>query len=278
MKESYKFEKFREQSFPVYSSVQQGSGTLVIPHFHEAAELMAVISGTVVCSIHTMRFVCNPGDTVFIPPYSVHSVICEDGQAQIRGMTFELSLIREAVFDIPVEKILNKSTVTEFRFPNGTAETLKDSFFHAVEVYTRNDATYKLEMLSCLYEITAQLIKTYFHTYAAYKKYDRIQPVIDYINENYRKDIPLTELSGLINVCDDHLIRLFRATTNKTPTAYIRDLRLQEALKLLLDSDRSVTDIAALVGFSSGNYMTRVFRTVLRVTPLQYRKNNKQAK
>ena len=71
MKESYKFEKFREQSFPVYSSVQQGCGTLVIPHFHEAAELMAVISGTVVCSIHTMRFVCNPGDTVFIPPYSV---------------------------------------------------------------------------------------------------------------------------------------------------------------------------------------------------------------
>ena len=131
-------------------------------------------------------------------------------------------------------------------------------------------------MLSCLYEITAQLIKNYFHTYAAYKKYDRIQPVIDYINENYRKDIPLTELSERINVCDDHLIRLFRAATNKTPTAYIRDLRLQEALKLLLDSDRSVTDIAAMVGFSSGNYMTRVFRTVLRMTPLQYRKNNRK--
>ena len=31
-------------------------------------------------------------------------------------------------------------------------------------------------------------------------------------------------------MCDDHLIRLFRAATNKTPTAYIRDLRLQEAL------------------------------------------------
>ena len=85
-----------------------------------------------------------------------------------------------------------------------------------------------------------------------------------------------SELGGLLNVCNDHFIRLFRSATNKTPVAYIRDFRLQEALKLLLDGDLSVTDIASAVGFSSGNYMTRVFRSAFHMTPLQYRKNNRK--
>jgi AraC-like DNA-binding protein len=275
MRENYKFEKFRDQNFPVYSSCQQGSGLLVVPHFHKAAELILVTQGEVTFSINTQRHRCGCGDMMFIPPYSVHSVeSCED--AAIRGMTFELQLIREGAFGISAETILSKGAVTEYVFQDGSCEPLKNCFLQAVDVYKRNEATYKLEMLSSLYQITALLIRRFFGSYEAYKGYDRMQPVIDYISRNYHREMDLSELSGLLNVCNDHFIRLFRSATNKTPAAYIRDFRLQEALKLLLGSDMSVTEIASEVGFSSGNYMTRVFHTAFGMTPVQYRKHNRR--
>jgi len=276
MKNKYKFESFRDPSFPVYSSLQKGNGTLVVPHFHKAAELIKVLSGSIVLNIHAQRHICTEGDIIFIPPFSVHNVLCESEYAQIRGITFELSLIPEGAFGIPAEKILNKEAITEYVCRGSTNRELGNYMNDAVDIYYRNGPTYKLEMLSMLYRMTAFLINHYFHSYEAYESFDRLQPVIDYIVQNYQRDISLSELSDIINVCEDHLIRLFKSATNKTPIRYILDLRMQEMLKLLLETNLSLTEIANKVGFSNANYMSRVFRARLKMTPSQYRKENKK--
>lgn len=275
MRERYKFENFRDQSFPVYSSQKKGTGVLVVPHFHKAAELVKIMAGTVVLYIDSHRYICTQGDIIFIPPFSVHNAVCEEA-SHIRGLTFELSLITEGAFGITAEKILHKNAVTEYVYKSGMSPELDRSLMQAVDIYLQNASTYKLEMLSALFRISALLINHYFHSYEAYENYDRLQPVIDYIEKNYHREISLSELSGIINVCNDHLIRLFKTATNKTPISYIMDLRLREALKLLLDTDLPITAIAYKVGFSNANYMTRVFRASLQTTPLQYRKNNKR--
>lgn len=277
MKERYKFENFRDQNFPVYSSRKKASGVLVVPHFHKAAELIRVVEGTVHVCIHAHRYVCTQGDIIFIPPLSVHNVVCEVGEARIQGLTFELSMIPEGAFGLPAERILDKNAITEFIYKSADFPELDAALLQALEVYQTNGSTYKLEMLSALCKITACLINYCFRSYEEYETYDRLQPVIDYIAENYRKDISLSELSGIINVCNDHLIRLFKSATNKTPISYIMDLRLQEALKLLLDTDLPITAIASRVGFSNANYMARVFRGGLQMSPTQYRKANRKA-
>ncbi|GEM_PF-2800130 len=59
-----------------------------------------------------------------------------------------------------------------------------------------------------------------------------------------------------------------------SPSQEIRRLQLEHAEDLLLHSTRSVTDVAALCGFSSSNYFIKVFRNANGITPLQYRQAN----
>ena len=78
-------------------------------------------------------------------------------------------------------------------------------------------------------------------------------------------------MSSLLNICDDHFIKLFKSATNKTPIKYINDLRIEAALKLLVDSNLSITQIADRVGFSNINYMIKVFKDTLNTTPKAYK-------
>ena len=278
MKEYYKSERFRDKSFPVYSSQQKGTGILVVPHFHKAAELIRVTEGRITLYIHGQSHSCSAGDIVFLPPYSVHSAVCEEGNASIRGLVFELSLIGADVCGLSPEKILNKTVVAEhiFKPQEGIYPALVELLGQAVDAYDCCGATYKLEILSALHGIIAQLVNNYFRRNVDYANYNRLQPVIDYIGQNYQRELSLSELSGILNICDDHLIRLFKSATGKTPVKYIMELRLQEALKLLTDTEFSVTECADRVGFSSVNYMSRVFRANLNTTPGQFRKMNRK--
>ena len=142
------------------------------------------------------------------------------------------------------------------------------------EIYGENSDTYELDILSELYKLTALLIHEYNRggavTHTA--EYSRIKPVIDYINENYNKKIYVSDLSKILHVCDDHTIRLFKSVTNKTPLRYITDVRIEEAMKLLINSSLPVSEISDRVGFSNANYMSQIFKLTLNMTPREYRK------
>ena len=100
----------------------------------------------------------------------------------------------------------------------------------------------------------------------------RLTPVFDYIKNNYNSPIRISDMSSLLNICDDHFIKLFKSATNKTPIKYINDLRIEAALKLLVDSNLSITQIADRVGFSNINYMIKVFKDTLNTTPKAYKR------
>jgi len=278
MKEYYKSERFRDKSFPVYSSQQKRAGQLVAPHFHKAAELIWVKEGQITLYIHGQAHSCQSGQIAFLPPYSVHSAVSEAGEACIRGLVFELSLIDVDVCGLHPEKVLNKLLIREYIFhaQSTICSALAGFMRQAIDAYERYGATYKLEILSALHGITALLVNNYFQSDVDYANYDRLQPVLDHISRNYQREIPLAELSDLLNVCEDHLIRLFKSATGKTPAKYIMELRWQEALKLLTVTELSITECAYRAGFSSVNYMSRVFRANLNTTPGQFRKRNRK--
>ena len=264
----YKFEKYRDINFPVYSSEQQGSGRLVIPHFHGAAELVRITGGRVTVAINTRQLLCEKGDLLYIPPYCVHSIESDRGEARLQGIVFDFSLLPT----VPQQQ-LSRDRVQEFVVRPGSEgyDRLAEGFSEGIRVYGENSGTYRWEMLSALYKITAMLLRHYGIGGEADDRLCRVQPVMDHIRENFVRNIPLAELSGLLHVCDDHLIRLFKTATNKTPVEYLMDVRLEEAMKLLVATRLPVSEIAARCGFSGSSYMARLFRSRLGTTPLAYR-------
>ena len=82
-------------------------------------------------------------------------------------------------------------------------------------------------------------------------------------------DIPL--LARIAHVSEAHFIRTFRATFGETPHRYLQRRRVERAMFLLRESDRSVTDICMDVGFTSLGTFSRTFRDIVGVSPSSYR-------
>jgi AraC-like DNA-binding protein len=267
MSYAYKFENFKYADFPVFSSVQSGAGTIVVPHFHKAVELLLVLRGE--CEVRVDTAVLHPtmGDVLVIPPYCVHTVIGKNSAAQIKGITFEPSILERAN---ELSAALDKQNVATYRPTRGVEElrTLILAFSLAGE---DKSASFRFGVLSKLYQIGEILLNNY-PVRVDNCENERLRAVFSYIEEQYTRQIRVEDLSALVNVCDDHFIRLFKKATGKSPVSYINDRRLERALQLLVDSDLTVTEIADAVGFSNVNYMIKLFKRAMNTTPLAYRK------
>ena len=108
-------------------------------------------------------------------------------------------------------------------------------------------------------------------------KLNQLQPVIDYINKNYQKDITLTELSNLIGLSPQYLCRLFKECLNLRPFEYLARKRIQQAKLLLLEDKRNVNEIAGEVGYNDCSYFCAVFKKHEMLSPAEFRNLNKKS-
>lgn len=264
---AYKFENFKYSDFPVFSSVQGGAGTIVVPHFHKAIEVLLVLRGE--CEVRVDTAVLYPavGDVVMIPPYCVHTVIGKHSATQIKGITFEPSLLEGAD---ELATALDKHNVSAY-MPTRDVDTLRSLLLNFSLRGEDKSSVFRFGVLSKLYQIAEILLKNY-PAKATNNENERLGPALAYIEEHFARPIRISELSALVNVCDDHFIRLFKKATNRSPISYINDRRLEQALKWLVDSDMTVTEIADAVGFSNVNYMIKLFKAAMGTTPKAYRK------
>lgn len=100
-----------------------------------------------------------------------------------------------------------------------------------------------------------------------------VQRTKNYMMLNFAEDISIEKIARKLHVHPSHLMRLFKQETGITISNYRNQRRLKEA-KELLQSNLSITDIAFMVGFSSSQYFSRIFRKEEGMTPSVYRKNN----
>lgn len=78
-------------------------------------------------------------------------------------------------------------------------------------------------------------------------------------------------LADLLDCSREYLSRQFRATTGVSPSEYLTQHRLRTAVRLMRENDDKLERIARQAGFSGANYLCRIFRTRLGVTPTQIR-------
>ena len=275
----YKFEKFIQPQFPIYASVQSGRETLVENHHHSTAEIMQVLEGKVKMLVGTVYRECEKGEIVFITPSTVHEVTSLTGNASIRGISFELSLIHIEDLQLEFSQLFHRSQRLQYVISAHMEgyNTLCNYIDNIFAVYGSFSARDKIQIVSNLLLIMSQLIQIFSLEVSAHdKNYRKLRSVLDYVEEHYAEKIQISVLSEIIHVCDDRLIRLFKEVTGETPIEYIMNLRIEAAIKLLSTTDLSVADVAEKVGFGSDTYMTRVFKQKLNTTPGKYRHKHKK--
>ena len=94
----------------------------------------------------------------------------------------------------------------------------------------------------------------------------------DAMDRDYAKPLDIATLAKVAYVSEAHFIRTFRATFGETPHRYLQRRRVERAMFLLRETDRSVTDICLDVGFASLGTFGRTFHAIVGDSPTTYRR------
>lgn len=94
--------------------------------------------------------------------------------------------------------------------------------------------------------------------------------ILTYIHQNRRK-LSRNELAEALNYNGNYLADLFRKNMGISLSAYIRDICMQEAAKLLLNTDLTIHEIIRAVGYDNRTVFYQHFRDKYNVTPKEYR-------
>lgn len=133
-----------------------------------------------------------------------------------------------------------------------------------------------LDLLRCGHATDAVPLSARAHTALAVGEQDRAMGrVLDHLIAHFSDGIHLDELVRLSGCSPATFARRFTRLTGTTVVDYLHALRIQEAQRALLDSDRSITAIAFAAGFNNLAHFNAIFRRRAGCSPSQYRKQQR---
>ncbi|MEL6522407.1 MAG: AraC family transcriptional regulator [Pseudomonadota bacterium] len=100
----------------------------------------------------------------------------------------------------------------------------------------------------------------------------RVRRSLRVMQENLTEEFEMEELARAVGLSRPHFFKLFKQQMGVTPNIYMNTLKSEQAIEDLLTTDKSVTDIALELGFSSQASFTRFFSSNVGIAPSEYRR------
>ena len=87
-----------------------------------------------------------------------------------------------------------------------------------------------------------------------------MKTILNYVQENYNRDISIEEISKLCNFSEYYFMRFFKKYSGTSCLKYINNYRLEKAAELLKSTAYSITDISLECGFNNLSYFNKLFK------------------
>ena len=150
------------------------------------------------------------------------------------------------------------------------AYSLGDSYIQAVE--NSRDAGELSALAQAMYH---DFIYRVHHVRANPNYSHAIQKCCDYIELSLDRRIRTADLASLVGYTEYYLTEKFKKETGKTVSSYIREAKVSRARLLLESTNLSVAEISDRLAFNTPNYFIQCFKSIVGVTPSQFRKECK---
>lgn len=248
------------------------------PHIHEGFAIGVIEKGVESFAYHKSRHHAPAGSIVVINPGEVHTgqAGCETGWTY-RMLYPGISLLQQAITD-PFDRFQNTPYFPE--------PVIQDKYLAGIilklHLFLETPASALERESFCLFMLS-HLIRRHAKDRPALhplgKEHGAVRRALEYLEGNYAENVSLQNLSEVTGLSPFHLLRVFQKTVGFPPHAYLVQLRVRHA-KRLLSSGVSIAHAALDAGFVDQSHLNRHFKRFMGVTPGQYiyNSNNVQYK
>ncbi len=252
-------------------------------HVHDEYEIYYLLEGERHYFIENKTYLVKEGSIVFINKGQIHKTGVAGGKSyhdriliELKAEPFQtflssscgISLSRFFSANYGVLKLDSSGQNYVKSLLLGIAEELRQKQPHYTAV-----AMMKLSSL-LIYALRSNLRDNarQVSNLAMTAKHKKVSEVASYITSHSAEARSLDDLAKRFYISKCYLSRIFKEVTSFTVSEYININRIQKAQQLLLDTDLSITEIAATLGYESITYFEKVFSNFTETSPLKYRK------
>lgn len=241
--------------------------------WHREPELVYVMSGKAECVINGEEQTLDKGEFVLLNSEDVHLARpLEDSSCSLLFVIFSLEYIKQ--FKNAVDGLL-----FDIDSVSGIKERVGGLLGKIADAYGNNSAYVSMLQIAYVNQIYYLLLE---HC-VCYRRlpnsseipkrdFSYAKTAISYINENYSREITLDEISSIVNLSPSYFSKYFKKVTQTSFSEYLANLRLEKAIRDMLDNNTSVSAAALKNGFANVKSFITQCKKVYNCTPAQYKK------
>jgi AraC-like DNA-binding protein len=260
-----------------------------ILNWHERLELVVPLDGPARMRMGEQVVKLNVGDLLVVDNLKLHNLEDFPGfNARFISLSFLPELIYtpgspacDYTFLLPFQAKLEGHPHV-LRLDDEPAGPTLLALAELVERYFRSkrspysQAGCKASLLQLLYWLTrrfqtSEMLHSEFVRHQ--QQADRLARLFEHIRQHYAEPIRVNQAMQMVFMSQSQFMKVFKCVTGITFVTHLTRVRIANALRLLRESDATIADIAAQVGFSDQSYFDRRFREAYGKSPSQYRKD-----
>lgn len=252
-------------------------------HFHPESEIMLLEKSTGTRYVGDAIENYHVGDVVLLGSNTPHlwrsskEHFIEGSQlsAEATVIYFQEDRLGKDFYELPEMVHINKLLSTArrgVRFTGNKCSVLKEKIYKIVSKEGMDRVVDLLSLLNymanhCQYQAISSLGYSPKFERADFNRFNKVS---SYLMSNFSKKIELSEIAAVANLSPTAFCRYFKSRTNKTFVGFLNEIRIGHACKLLMEKEKSASEICYESGFNNLTNFSIQFRKIKSMTPLEY--------
>ncbi len=249
---------------------------------HDHFEMVYIKKGSAVFQIEGIDVNMPPHSIIIIKPGRAHKFVVKSDVCELIVLSFTFKSQKN-----DIENHVSLTDFVEYIEDDATGDYLflslskKNDIIHVMNRILRERIKTQVwgDFLSCLlvielFVLLSRTLKQEWEQSAKnrnLKLHELLNIAKEYIDNNYDKELTLTQVAKYIYLSDSYFAHSFKDKFGISPKSYILKVRIEAAKEYLKNTDTKVADVAKIVGFSSQQRFNDIFKKHENITPLNYR-------
>lgn len=247
-------------------------------HLHRTMELFICLNGALSLSVLNVTQTIHPGEYVVIFPNTPHSTyVCSECECSILLIHFHsqvlLDMLPQSNHTVLSMPFILEIALGKWKYFKGKNNSPLQFCIEGIRAELSSPQEYSEDML-CLYMAQLSiLLSRDMKLSSSNQLYENphLTKATLYIKEHYMEKLYVQDIAFHTNISPRYLSKLFESNFGLGVAAYINFVRVAKAIELKdSDADYPMLSLALDIGFCSQQHFSRVFKTIMGVTPSNY--------